>query len=80
MTNMTIDFIRIPVDKNGNLIYDYEEASQIYKKYQESFPDHKIIMLPSNITIWEDLDITVLKSIYQYLGEIIIKKEQNNND
>lgn len=79
MTNTTIDFIRIPVDKYGNLIYDWEEASQIYKKYQESFPDHKIIMLPSDITIWEDLDITVLKSIYQYLGEIIIKKEQHNN-
>lgn len=32
-------------------------------------------MMPANVTIWEDLDIMSLKSIRDYLNEIIEKKE-----
>lgn len=37
-------------------------------------------MMPANITVWQDLDITSLKSIRQYLDEIIAVKEKENND
>ena len=76
MINMTIDFIRLPVDKDGNLIYDYEEARHILETYQQILPDRQAIMIPSNISIWEDVDIDILRYYYNILGDLIKEKEQ----
>lgn len=39
MTNTTIDLIRIPVDENGDMIYDFDYARQIFEAYKKTFPD-----------------------------------------
>ena len=79
MTNTIIDFIRLPVDENGVMIYDFDQAYQMFEGWQKLFPDHQAFMMPANITVWQDLDIMSLKSIRDYLNEIIEKKEQKND-
>ena len=75
MNNTTIDLIRIPVDNEGRLTLDYTEAMEILKSYQEVFPDRQVLIIPANLAIWEDADITTLKSIRDYLNGIIEQKE-----
>ncbi len=76
MINTIIDFKRLPVDKDGNVIYDYEEARHILETYQRALPDRQVIMIPSNISVWEDVDINILKYYYNILGDLIKEKEQ----
>ena len=76
MSSTTIDLLRIPVDDDGNLMIDFEEARQILDVYEKAFPDRRALMMPANITIWEDLDIFTLKNIRNYIDETIKAKEQ----
>ena len=80
MTNTTIDLIRLPIDKNGDMIIDYNEARNIYETYKQVFPDRQAIMMPANLSIWEDLDLETLKFIDNYLKGIIEIKEKEQND
>lgn len=76
MKNTIIDLIRIPVNEDGDLLYDMDWARNFYDNYTKMFPDHKAFMMPADITIWEDLDIITLKTLYSFLGDIIKQKEQ----
>ena len=77
MTNTIIDLIRIPTDKNGNLLYDLDEARVILEVYHKALPDRVAMLMPDNISVWENLDIQTLKYYYNFLGDIIKKKENN---
>ena len=79
MTNTIIDFIRLPVNEAGDIIYDLDYTKQLFETYTKVFPEHQAFMLPANITVWEDLDIISLKTIRDCLNEIIEKKEQKND-
>jgi hypothetical protein len=80
MKNTIIDLIRIPVDEDGVLKYSIDEVRELYNKYSEVFKGHRIFAMPADFTIWEDLDLTALKSIRSFLDEVIEKKEKENND
>lgn len=41
MKNTIIDFIRVPVDERGDMIYDMEEIDNFWQAYKNLFPDHK---------------------------------------
>lgn len=73
---MIVDFLRIPVDEYGGLKYDMEEVRDIYNAYHNLYPDHMMFAMPADMTIWEDLDITSLKSIRDFLNEVIETKEK----
>lgn len=75
MTNTIIDMIRIPIDDDGNIKYDIDEVQQIFKAYTNLYPDHQVFVMPANITIWEDLDVTSLEDLVNHLNEIIEKKK-----
>ena len=75
MSNTTIDLIRIPVNEEGHLVLDYNEAMEILKSYKEAFPNRQALLILANLTIWEDADIVTLKSIRDYLDKIIVQKE-----
>ena len=77
MKNTIIDFIRIPVDENGGLLYALDEVYDMFQAYHKLYPDHEAFMMPADISIWEDLDLTSLKSIRDYLNEVIEKKEKD---
>ena len=76
MTNTIIDFIRIPVDENGQLLYDIEEVRHIVNTYKNIFPNHLALVIPSNIQIWENVNIEELKLIKKYIENIISQKEE----
>lgn len=76
MKNTIIDFIRVPVDERGDMIYDMEEIDNFWQAYKNLFPDHKGFLMPANITIWQDLDLVSLKSVRDYLNTIIEQKEK----
>lgn len=76
MNKKIVDLLRIPVDDNGDILIDYNEARNILETYQEIFPDRNVLMMPANITIWEDIDITTLKYMRNFLDEVIKEKEQ----
>ena len=80
MKNTIIDLIRIPVDEDGVLKYSIDEVQELYNKYREVFEGHCVFVMPADFTIWEDLDLTALKSIRSFLDEVIEKKEKENND
>lgn len=75
MTNTIIDMIRIPLDDNGIIKYDISEVQQMFKVYTDLYPDHQVFVMPADITIWEDLDITSLEDLANHLNEIIKKKK-----
>ena len=75
MTNTIIDMIRIPLDDNGIIKYDINEVQQLFKVYTDLYPDHQVFVMPADITIWEDLDITSLEDLANHLNEIIKKKK-----
>ena len=75
MTNTIIDMIRIPLDDNGIIKYDISEVQQMFKVYTDLYPDHQVFVMPADITIWEDLDITSLEDLATHLNEIIKKKK-----
>lgn len=79
MISMIIDFMRIPTDEYGNLLYGMNEVQQIFKQYQKTFPDHQVIAMPDKIKVWEDLDIDSLKSMRKCLDELITSKEIEEN-
>ena len=80
MTNMIVDMIRIPTDKDGYPLYDMDEIRIMFEKYQEFFPDHQVFAMLDKIKVWENLDIDSLKSMRQFLDEIITSKEIEEND
>ena len=67
--------IRIPIDDDGNIKYDIDEVQQIFKAYMNLYPDHQVFVMPADITIWEDLDVTSLEDLVNHLNEIIEKKK-----
>lgn len=75
MTNTIIDMIRIPLDDDGIIKYDISEVQQMFKVYTDLYPDHQVFVMPADITIWEDLDITSLEDLANHLNEIIKKKK-----
>ena len=75
MTNTIIDMIRIPVDDNGIIKYGISEVKQMFEAYTNLYPDHQVFVVPADITIWEDLDITSLENLANNLNEIIKKKK-----
>lgn len=77
---MIVDMIRIPTDKDGYPLYDMDEIRVIFEKYQEIFPDHQVFAMLDKIKVWENLDIDSLKSMRQFLDEIITSKEIEEND
>ena len=79
MKNTIIDLIRIPTDEYGSLMYSIEEVRDLFDYYKKTFPDHQVFTLPDKITIWENLDLGSLKSIRQYLDDIITSKETEEN-
>ena len=76
---MIVDMIRIPTDKDGCPLYDLDEVRAMFEKYQETFPDHQVFAMLDKIKVWEDLDIDSLKSMRQFLDEIITSKEIEEN-
>ena len=76
---MIVDMIRIPTDKDGHPLYDMDEIRVMFEKYQEFFPDHQVFAMLDKIKVWEDLDIGSLKSMRQFLDEIITSKEIEEN-
>lgn len=76
---MIVDMIKIPTDEYGIPLYDVEQTKNMLNKYEELFPDHQIFMMPDKMKLWEDLDIDVLKSMRQFLDEIITSKEIEEN-
>lgn len=76
---MIVDMIRIPTDKDGYPLYDMDEVRTMFEKYQETFPDHQVFAMLDKIKVWEDLDIDSLKSMRQFLDEIITSKEIEEN-
>jgi len=79
MINMIIDFMRIPTDEYGGLLYDMDEIRDIFEQYQKTFPDHQVIAMPDKIKVWEDLDMDSLKSMRKCLDELITSKEIEEN-
>lgn len=77
---MIVDMMRIPTDKDGYPLYDMNEIRIMFEKYQEFFPDHQVFAMLDKIKVWENLDIDSLKSMRQFLDEIIISKEIEEND
>ena len=77
---MIVDMIRIPTDKDGYPLYDMDEVRVMFEKYQEFFPDHQVFAMLDKIKVWENLDIDSLKSMRQFLDEIITSKEIEEND
>lgn len=77
---MIVDMIRIPTDKDGYPLYDIDEVRVMFEKYQEFFPDHQVFAMLDKIKVWENLDIGSLKSMRQFLDEIITSKEIEEND
>ena len=75
MTNTIIDMIRLPVDDNGDIKYDMYYVQEIFKNYTNLYPDHQVFVMPADITIWEDLDVTSLEDLAMHLNEIIKKKK-----
>lgn len=75
MINTTIDIVRLPVDKNGDMVYDFEDARHLLETYQKTFPDRSVILMPSNISVWEDLDIDLLIYYRDKLNELIEMKQ-----
>ena len=76
---MIIDMIRIPTDEYGDLLYDIDEVRTMFEQYLKLFPEHQVFAMPDKIKVWEDLDIDVLKSMHQFLDEIITSKEIEEN-
>lgn len=76
---MIIDMMRIPTDKHGDLLYDIDEIRTMLEQYAKLFPEHQVFAMPDKIKIWEDLDIDSLKSMRQFLDEIITSKEIEEN-
>lgn len=76
---MIVDMMRIPTDKHGDLLYDMDEIRTMLEQYSKLFPEHQVFAIPDKIKIWEDLDIDVLKSMRQFLDEIITSKEIEEN-
>lgn len=76
---MIVDMIRIPTDKDGYPLYDMDEIRTMFEKYQAIFPDHQVFAMLDKIKVWEDLDIDSLKSMRQFLDEIITSKEIEEN-
>ena len=72
-----VDFIRIPVDEDGSIIYNLDTARQIGEQYKELFPDHSVFIMPADLSIWQNLDLTSLKIIRDFLDDIIKKEELN---
>ena len=79
MKNTIIDFIRVPVDENGAILYDIISVRDIFEEYIAK-TGHEAFILPADITIWEDLDIQSLKLVQNYLDGIIKKKEQEEKN
>lgn len=77
---MIVDMMRIPTDKDGYPLYDMDEIRIMFEKYQEFFPDHQVFAMLDKIKVWENLDIDSLKSMRQFLDEIITSKEIEEND
>ena len=77
---MIVDMIRIPTDKDEYPLYDMDEIRIMFEKYQEFFPDHQVFAMLDKIKVWENLDIDSLKSMRQFLDEIITSKEIEEND
>ena len=77
---MIVDMMRIPTDKYGVLLYDFNDVQKMIEQYKTLFPTHQVIAMPDQIKIWEDLDIDSLKSMRQFLDEIITSKEIEEND
>ena len=71
--------IRIPTDEYGNLLYDIDEVRTMFEQYAKLFPEHQVFAMPDKIKVWEDLDIDSLKSMHQFLDEIITSKEIEEN-
>lgn len=76
---MIVDMMRIPTDKYGDPLYDMDEVKNMLEQYAKLFPEHQVFAMPDKIKIWEDLDIDVLKSMHQFLDEIITSKEIEEN-
>ena len=76
---MIVDMIRIPTDEYGNLLYDIDEVRTMFEQYAKLFPEHQVFAMPDKIKVWEDLDIDSLKSMHQFLDEIITSKEIEEN-
>lgn len=76
---MIVDMIRIPTDEYGNLLYDIDEVRTMFEQYRKLFPEHQVFAMPDKIKVWEDLDIDSLKSMHQFLDEIITSKEIEEN-
>ena len=77
---MIVDIMRIPTDKHGVFLYDFNDVQKMIEQYKALFPTHQVIAMPDQIKIWEDLDIDSLKSMRQFLDEIITSKEIEEND
>lgn len=77
---MIVDMMRIPTDKYGDPLYDIDEIKNMLEQYSKLFPEHQVFAMPDKIKIWEDLDIEVLKSMRNFLDEIITSKEIEEND
>ena len=76
---MIVDMMRIPTDKYGDPLYDMDEIKNMLEQYSKLFPEHQVFAMPDKIKIWEDLDIDSLKSMRQFLDEIITSKEIEEN-
>ena len=77
---MIVDMMRIPTDKYGVLLYDFNDVQKMIEQYTTLFPTHQVIAMPDQIKIWEDLDIDILKNLKQYLEEIIQEKEKQDKE
>ena len=77
---MIVDMIKIPTNQWGDPIYDIDEIKNMFEQYSKFFPDHQVFAMPDKIKIWEDLDIDALKSMRNFLDEIITSKEIEEND
>lgn len=79
MINMIVDIMQIPTDEYGVSLYNKEEIQNMFEQYQKFFSDHQVIAISDKIKLCEDLDIDSLKSIRQFLDEIITSKEIEEN-
>ena len=75
MTDTIIDMIRVPVEENGAMKYDFDTIKNLYEGYMAAYPNHSIFVMPADIKIWEDLDILEIESIVNYLTEVLKKKK-----
>lgn len=80
MTNTIVDIMRIPTDKYGAPLYDFNDIQKMIEQYNTLFPTHQVIAMPDQIKIWEDLDIDILKYFKQQLEEVIQKKEKQDKE